>query len=155
MMVDLRIILQRHTNLNITWNTLTDLINFSATVFDAALGNTSQRILTLKSTIRPSLNMNMLFQGINSKSSSTCRSHHEKYLVFISIGIYKTISSTNRKCTLFLKNTSRQYSKYSPLTCWGLFTCSILASIVTILGKHCDNTYKYWANVWKSVHLQV
>ena len=97
MMVDLRIKLQRHVNLNITWNTLTDLINFSATVFDAALGNTSQRILTLKSTISPSLNMNMLFQGINSKSSSTCRSHHEKYLVFISIGIYKTISSTNRK----------------------------------------------------------
>ena len=105
--VDRRIKLQRHVNLNITWNTLTDLINFSATVFDAALGNTSQRILTLKSTISPSLNMNMLFQGINSKSSSTCRSHHEKYLVFISIGIYKTISSTNRKCALLLKNTSR------------------------------------------------
>ena len=114
MMVDLRIILQTcNTEYYVKYSTLTDLINFSATVFDAALGNTSQRILTLKSTISPSLNMNMLFQGINSKSSSTCRSHHEKYLVFISIGIYKTISSTNRKCTVFMKNTSRQYSKYS------------------------------------------
>ena len=31
----------------------------------------------------------------------------------------------------------------------GVFICSILASIVTILVKYCDNTYKYWANTWK------
>ena len=31
----------------------------------------------------------------------------------------------------------------------GVFTCSILASIVTILGKYCGNTYKYWPNTWK------
>ena len=30
-----------------------------------------------------------------------------------------------------------------------VFTCSILASIVTILIKYCDNTYEYWANTWK------
>ena len=29
------------------------------------------------------------------------------------------------------------------------FTCSILAIIVTILGKCCNNIYKYWANTWK------
>ena len=31
----------------------------------------------------------------------------------------------------------------------GVFTCSILASIVTILGKYCGNTYEYWPNTWK------
>ena len=31
----------------------------------------------------------------------------------------------------------------------GVFTCSILASIVTILGKYCGNSYKYWPNTWK------
>ena len=31
----------------------------------------------------------------------------------------------------------------------GGFTCSILVSIVTILVKCCDNTYKYWVNTWK------
>ena len=31
----------------------------------------------------------------------------------------------------------------------GVFTCSILASIVTILVKYCDITHKYWANTWK------
>ena len=31
----------------------------------------------------------------------------------------------------------------------GVLTCSILASIVTILGKNCGITNEYWANTWK------
>ena len=31
----------------------------------------------------------------------------------------------------------------------GVFTCLILASIVTVPIKYCDNAYKYWANSWK------
>ena len=31
----------------------------------------------------------------------------------------------------------------------GVITCSILASIVTIFAKSCDNTHKYCANAWK------
>ena len=35
------------------------------------------------------------------------------------------------------------------VTSRGVFTCSILASIVIILSEYCDNTYKYWPNTWK------
>ena len=31
----------------------------------------------------------------------------------------------------------------------GIFTCSIIASIVTILAKYCGNIYNYWANTSK------
>ena len=32
---------------------------------------------------------------------------------------------------------------------WGVFTCSILASILTILVKYCGNNHEHWPNTWK------
>ena len=43
----------------------------------------------------------------------------------------------------YLSKNQIHYMRFHLAQFWDVFTCSILASILTILGKYCGNTYKY------------